>query len=73
MIAKVGVTAVFAASGDLATSVVKQGSPDYERLINVVHDAAISAAASCRPFAWRSSGLHLFGWQRIGCDRQASP
>src|SRR5260370_1772049 len=44
-IAKVpGVTAVFAASGDLGNfSGYKQGDPDYERLINVVHDAAISA------------------------------
>ena len=29
-------------------------SPDYERLINVVHDAAISAGKRlCGPFAWR--------------------
>ena len=42
-IAKVpGVTAVFAASGDLGNfSGYAQGSPDYERLINVVHDAVI--------------------------------
>ena len=32
----------------------KQGTPDYERLINVVHDAAISAGKRlCGPFAWR--------------------
>jgi len=55
-IAKVpGVTAVFAASGDLGNfSGYKQGTPDYERLINVVHDAAISAGKRlCGPFAWR--------------------
>jgi len=55
-IAKVpGVTAVFAASGDLGNfGGYKQGSPDYERLINIVHDAAISAGKRlCGPFAWR--------------------
>ena len=55
-IAKVpGVTAVFAASGDLGNfSGYAQGTPDYERLINVVHDAAISAGKRlCGPFAWR--------------------
>jgi 2-keto-3-deoxy-L-rhamnonate aldolase RhmA len=55
-IAKVpGVTAVFAASGDLGNfSGYAQGSPDYERLINVVHDAAISAGKRlCGPLAWR--------------------
>ena len=50
-----GVTAVFAASGDLGNfSGYAQGSPDYERLINVVHDAAIGAGKRlCGPFAWR--------------------
>ena len=55
-IAKVpGVTAVFAASGDLGNfSGYRQGTPDYERLINVVHDATISAGKRlCGPFAWR--------------------
>jgi len=55
-IAKVpGVTAVFAASGDLGNfSGYRQGSPDYERLINIVHDAAIAACKKlCGPFAWR--------------------
>jgi len=55
-IAKVpGVTAVFAASGDLGNfSGYAQGSPDYERLINVVHDATIAAGKRlCGPFAWR--------------------
>ncbi len=44
-IAKIpGVDALFAASGDLGNfSGFPQGSPDYERLINVVHDAAIGA------------------------------
>ena len=55
-IAKIpGVTAVFAASGDLGNfSGYPQGSPDYERLINIVHDAAISAGIRlCGPMAWR--------------------
>src|SRR5215471_1205421 len=55
-IAKVpGVTAVFAASGDLGNfSGYAQGSPDYERLINAVHDAAIGAGKRlCGPFSWR--------------------
>lgn len=55
-IAKVpGVTALFAASGDLGNfSGYRQGSPDYERLINVVHDAAIKNGKKlCGPFAWR--------------------
>src|ERR1700751_4313598 len=55
-IAKVpGVTAVFAASGDLANfSGYTQGTPDYERLINVVHDAALEAGKRlCGPLAWR--------------------
>ena len=50
-----GVTAVFAASGDLGNfSGFRQGSPDYERAINIVHDAAIKAGVKlCGPFAWR--------------------
>jgi len=50
-----GVTAIFAASGDLGNfSGYKQGTPDYERLINVVHDAAIGAGKRlCGPFSWR--------------------
>ena len=50
-----GITAVFAASGDLGNfSGYQQGSPDYERLINVVHDATIKAGKRlCGPFAWR--------------------
>ena len=55
-IAKVpGVTAVFAASGDLANFTgYRQGQPDYERVINIVHDAAIAARVRlCGPFAWR--------------------
>ncbi len=56
-IAKVpGVTAVFAASGDLGNfSGYKQGDPDYERAINIVHDAAIKAGKKlCGPFAWKN-------------------
>ena len=55
-IAKIpGVTALFAASGDLGNfSGFQQGSPDYERAINIVHDAAIKAGKRlCGPFAWR--------------------
>ena len=50
-----GVSAIFAASGDLANfSGYRQGQPDYERLINIVHDAAISAGVRlCGPLAWR--------------------
>ena len=48
-------TAVFAASGELGNfSGYAQGTPDYERLINVVHDAAIEAGNRlCGPFSWR--------------------
>ena len=56
-IAKVpGVTAVFAASGDLGNfSGYKQGDPDYERAINIVHDAALKAGVKlCGPFTWRN-------------------
>ena len=55
-IAKVpGVSAIFAASGDLGNfSGYRQGSPDYERAINIVHDAAVKAGIRlCGPFAWR--------------------
>ena len=55
-IAKIpGITAVFAASGDLGNfSGYRQGTPDYERLINVVHDATIAAGKRlCGPLAWR--------------------
>jgi 2-keto-3-deoxy-L-rhamnonate aldolase RhmA len=49
-----GVDALFAASTDLGNfSGYKQGDPDYERLINVVHDAALAAGKRlCGPFAW---------------------
>ncbi|PYR62656.1 MAG: hypothetical protein DMF91_05925 [Acidobacteria bacterium] len=55
-IAKVpGVTAIFAASGDLGNfSGYRQGSPDYERAINIVHDAALKAGVRlCGPLSWR--------------------
>ncbi|MCC7007652.1 MAG: hypothetical protein IT184_02440 [Acidobacteria bacterium] len=55
-IAKVpGVTAVFAASTDLGNFTgYAQRSPDYERAINIVHDAAIKAGVRlCGPLAWR--------------------
>ena len=49
-----GVTAVFAASTDLGNfSGYKRGDPDYERLINIVHDAALEAGKRlCGPIAW---------------------
>jgi 2-keto-3-deoxy-L-rhamnonate aldolase RhmA len=55
-IAKIpGVTALFAASGDLGNfSGFQQGTPDYERAINIVHDATIKAGKRlCGPMAWR--------------------
>jgi 2-keto-3-deoxy-L-rhamnonate aldolase RhmA len=55
-IAKVaGVSAVFAASTDLGNfSGYAQGTPDYERAINIVHDSAIKAGVRlCGPLAWR--------------------
>ena len=55
-IAKVpGVTAIFAASNDLGNfSGFRQGSPDYERAVNIVHDSAIKAGIRlCGPLAWR--------------------
>jgi 2-keto-3-deoxy-L-rhamnonate aldolase RhmA len=50
-----GVSALFAASGDLANFTgYRQGQPDYERAINIVHDAAIAAGVRlCGPFTWR--------------------
>ena len=50
-----GVTAVFAASGDLGNfSGFQQGTPDYERAINIVHDSAVKAGVRlCGPLAWR--------------------
>lgn len=50
-----GVDALFAASTDLGNfSGYRQGDPDYERLINVVHDAALAAGKRlCGPLAWR--------------------
>ena len=55
-IAKVpGVHAIFAASSDLGNFAgYKQGDPDYEREINIVHDAAIKAGIKlCGPWAWK--------------------
>jgi len=55
-IAKIpGVTAIFAASSDLGNFAgYKQVDPDYEREINIVHDAAIKAGVRlCGPLAWR--------------------
>jgi 2-keto-3-deoxy-L-rhamnonate aldolase RhmA len=50
-----GVSALFAASGDLGNFTgYAQGTPDYERAINIVHDAAVKANVRlCGPFAWR--------------------
>ena len=55
-IAKVeGIDAIFAAGGDLGNfSGYAANTPDYERLSNVVHDAAISAGKRlCGPWSWR--------------------
>ncbi len=73
-IAKVpGVTAIFAASGDLGNFTgYAQGTPDYERAINIVHDAALKAKVRlCGPIGLARSGrLHLLpGGQRNGGDR----
>jgi 2-keto-3-deoxy-L-rhamnonate aldolase RhmA len=50
-----GVTALFAASGDLGNFTgYRQGTPDYERAINIVHDATVKAGIRlCGPLAWR--------------------
>jgi 2-keto-3-deoxy-L-rhamnonate aldolase RhmA len=50
-----GVTALFAASGDLGNFTgYRQGTPDYERAINIVHDATVRAGIRlCGPLAWR--------------------
>jgi 2-keto-3-deoxy-L-rhamnonate aldolase RhmA len=49
-----GVTGLFAASGDLGNfGGYKQGDPDYEREINIVHDATVKAhIALWGPYAW---------------------
>ncbi len=49
-----GVSAIFAASSDLGNfSGYKQGDPDYERAINMVHDAALRAKKPlCGPIGW---------------------
>lgn len=50
-----GVTALFAASGDLGNfSGFRQGTADYERAINIVHDASVKAGVRlCGPLSWR--------------------
>ena len=55
-IAKVpGVSGIFAASGDLGNFTgFDRGTPDYERAINIVHDAAVKAGTRlCGPLSWR--------------------
>jgi 2-keto-3-deoxy-L-rhamnonate aldolase RhmA len=55
-IAKIkGVSALFAASSDLGNfSGFRQGMPDYERAINIVHDATMAAGKRlCGPLQWR--------------------
>jgi hypothetical protein len=46
---------IHSASGDLGNFTgYAQGTPDYGRLINVVHDAAVGASKRlCGPLAWR--------------------
>ena len=54
-IAKIpGVSGLFAASSDLGNfSGYRQGEPDYERLINAVHDATLKAHIHlCGPSSW---------------------
>jgi hypothetical protein len=50
-----GVHAIFAVSSDFGNFAgYKRGDPDYEREINVVHDAAIKACVKlCGPWAWK--------------------
>ena len=63
-----GVTALFAASGDLGNFTgYRQGSPDYERVINIVHDATVKAGVRlCGPLrVARPPRLHVLpGRQR---------
>ena len=49
-----GIDGVFAASSDLGNfGGYKEGDPDYEREINIVHDAALRAHKYlCGPYAW---------------------
>ena len=49
-----GISGIFAASGDLGNFAgYKQGDPDYEREINIVHDATVKAhIALWGPYAW---------------------
>ena len=49
-----GIDAVFAASGDLGNFTgYKQGDPDYERAINIVHDSRCALANICvSPSFW---------------------
>ena len=53
-IAKAGVTGIFAASGDLGNFTgYAQGDPDYERVINIVHDSALRNKVKLfGPSAW---------------------
>jgi 2-keto-3-deoxy-L-rhamnonate aldolase RhmA len=50
-----GVHAIFAVSSDFGSFAgYKQGDPNYEREINIVHDAAIKAGLKlCGPWAWK--------------------
>jgi hypothetical protein len=67
-----GVQAIFAVSSDFGNFAgYKRGDPDYEREINIVHDAAIKAGMKlCGPWAWKDRGLHpLPGRQRDGGHR----
>jgi 2-keto-3-deoxy-L-rhamnonate aldolase RhmA len=50
-----GVHAICAVSSDVGNfGGYKQGDPNYEREINIVHDAAIKAGGKlCGPWAWK--------------------
>jgi 2-dehydro-3-deoxyglucarate aldolase/4-hydroxy-2-oxoheptanedioate aldolase len=69
-----GIDAVFAASTDLGNFAgYKAGDPDYEREINIVHDAALRAHKYlCGPFSWLNRpGFKCF--QGHGGDQFTSP
>jgi 2-keto-3-deoxy-L-rhamnonate aldolase RhmA len=50
-----GVTAIYAATGDLGNfSGYRSGQPDFERLVNIVHDSALRAHKTlCGPMTYR--------------------
>jgi 2-keto-3-deoxy-L-rhamnonate aldolase RhmA len=69
-----GIDAVFAASGDLSNFTgYKQGDPDYERAINIVHNAALRAGKYlCGPWFWQNRP-DFKCFQGHGGDKLATP